>query len=179
MGEPFERARDGSSSRPRRKAGRRGDFLITAAFSAQSDQQSIATIELADGAHNRLRAVAGIGSFRCDADVAFREPCQPSPSRTLTVTTGMRRHGEDPPASVRQRSATGEMSQEAQEGFLDDVFGICGPAEHQQGEAEHAVAVLGKQPHDPLVARIVRGFERRWGSRHKPHHLYNAERVEM
>jgi hypothetical protein len=39
--------------------------------------------------------------------------------------------------------------------------------------------VLGKKPHDPLVARIVRGFERRWGGRHKPHHLYNAERVEM
>lgn len=179
MGEPFERTRDDSSSRARCEAGRCGDFLIAAAFSAQSDQQSIATIELADSVHNRLRVVAGIGSFRGDADVAFREPSQPSSSRTLTVPAGMGRHGEDPPASVRQRSATREMSQEAQEGFLDDVFGVCGPAKHQQGEAEDAVAVLGKKPHDPLVARIVRGFERRWGGRHKPHHLYNAERVEM
>jgi len=39
--------------------------------------------------------------------------------------------------------------------------------------------VLGKEPQDPCVARIVRGFDGRWGSRHEPHHLYNAETVEM
>jgi hypothetical protein len=71
------------------------------------------------------------------------------------------------------------VSQEAQERFLDDILGVCRTAEHQQGEAEHTVAVIGKEPHDPLVAGLVRGFEGRWSSRHKPHHLYNAESKEM